>query len=90
MPVELRKVKDNNAISYFQVALVEKPTEPIGEILSEGEHRCIALAAALAPKSLPQAQPATATGRWQSQRSVDTNLASGTSIARFSVNCQHD
>jgi energy-coupling factor transporter ATP-binding protein EcfA2 len=48
MPVELRKVKDNNAISYFQVALVEKPTEPIGEILSEGEHRCIALAAFLA------------------------------------------
>jgi energy-coupling factor transporter ATP-binding protein EcfA2 len=48
MPVELRKVKDSNAISYFQVALVEKPTEPIGEILSEGEHRCIALAAFLA------------------------------------------
>ena len=38
----------------------------------------------------PQAPPATATGRWQSQRSIDTNLASGTSIARFSVNCQHD
>jgi energy-coupling factor transporter ATP-binding protein EcfA2 len=45
---KLRKVKDNNAISYFQVALVEKPAEPIGEILSEGEHRCIALAAFLA------------------------------------------
>jgi putative ABC transport system substrate-binding protein len=41
-------------------------------------------------EALPQAPPATATGRWQSQRSVDTNLASGTSIARFSVNCQHD
>jgi len=48
MPVELRKVKDSNAISYFQVSLVEKPNEPIGEILSEGEHRCIALAAFLA------------------------------------------
>lgn len=48
MPVELRKVKDSNATSYFQVALVEKPNEPIGEILSEGEHRCIALAAFLA------------------------------------------
>lgn len=48
MPVELRKVKDSSAVSYFQVALVEKPTEPIGEILSEGEHRCIALAAFLA------------------------------------------
>ena len=35
-------------------------------------------------------RPATATGLWQSQRSVDTNPASGTSMARFSVNCQHD
>jgi ABC-type multidrug transport system ATPase subunit len=48
MPVELKKVRDSNAVSYFQVVLVEKPTEPIGEILSEGEHRCIALAAFLA------------------------------------------
>ena len=48
MPVELRKVKDANAVSYFQVCLIEKPTEPIGEILSEGEHRCVALAAFLA------------------------------------------
>ena len=48
MPVELRKVKDANAISYFQVALVEKPSEPVGEIFSEGEHRCVALAAFLA------------------------------------------
>jgi serine/threonine protein kinase len=38
----------------------------------------------------PAPLPATATGRWQSQRSIDINLASGTSIARFSVNCQHD
>lgn len=48
MPVELRKVKDQNAISYFQVSLVEKPDEPVGEIFSEGEHRCVALAAFLA------------------------------------------
>jgi hypothetical protein len=48
MPVELKKVRDSNAVSYFQVVLVEKPSEPIGEILSEGEHRCIALAAFLA------------------------------------------
>jgi energy-coupling factor transporter ATP-binding protein EcfA2 len=48
MPVELRKVKDQNAVSYFQVSLVERPSEPIGEILSEGEHRCVALAAFLA------------------------------------------
>jgi energy-coupling factor transporter ATP-binding protein EcfA2 len=48
MPVELRKVKDSNAVSYFQVGLVEKPDEPVGEIFSEGEHRCVALAAFLA------------------------------------------
>lgn len=48
MPVELRKTKDASAVSYFQVALVEKPNEPVGEIFSEGEHRCVALAAFLA------------------------------------------
>lgn len=47
MPVELRK-KDQKAVSYFQVALVEKPDDPVGEIFSEGEHRCVALAAFLA------------------------------------------
>lgn len=48
MPVELRKIKDSDAVSYFQVCLVEKPDEPVGEIFSEGEHRCVALAAFLA------------------------------------------
>lgn len=48
MPVELRKVKDANAVSYFQVCLVEKPDEPVGEIFSEGEHRGVALAAFMA------------------------------------------
>lgn len=48
MPIELRKVKDQNAVSYFQVVLVEKPSESVGDIVSEGEHRCVALAAFLA------------------------------------------
>ena len=48
MPIELRKVHDRDAQSFFKVALVDKPNEPIGEILSEGEHRCVALAAFLA------------------------------------------
>ena len=48
MPIELRKVRDRDAQSFFKVALVDKPDEPIGEILSEGEHRCVALAAFLA------------------------------------------
>ena len=48
MPVELKKQNDRNAQSYFKVVLIGKPDEPIGEILSEGEHRCVALAAFLA------------------------------------------
>jgi len=48
MPVELRKVKDQNAVSFFQVCFVEKPNESVGDIFSEGEYRCIALAAFLA------------------------------------------
>ena len=48
MPIELRKVRDRDAQSFFRVSLVDKPSEPIGEILSEGEHRCVALAAFLA------------------------------------------
>lgn len=48
MPVELRKEKDRQAVSYFRVALVENPHAKVGEIFSEGEHRCVALAAFLA------------------------------------------
>ncbi|HMS82662.1 MAG TPA: AAA family ATPase [Nitrospira sp.] len=48
MPVELRKEKDRQAVSYFRVALVERPEAKVGEIFSEGEHRCVALAVFLA------------------------------------------
>lgn len=48
MPVELRKEKDRQAVSYFRVALVERPDAKVGEIFSEGEHRCVALSAFLA------------------------------------------
>lgn len=48
IPVELRKEKDRQAVSYFRVALVERPDAKVGEIFSEGEHRCVALAAFLA------------------------------------------
>jgi energy-coupling factor transporter ATP-binding protein EcfA2 len=47
MPVELRK-KDAKGVSYFQVCLVERPEQPVGEVFSEGEHRCVALAAFMA------------------------------------------
>lgn len=45
MPIELRKERDKDAVSYFKVCLVETPSRPVGEIFSEGEHRCVALAA---------------------------------------------
>ena len=48
MPIELRKVHDRDFQSFFKVALVDKPDEPVGEILSEGEHRGVALASFLA------------------------------------------
>lgn len=47
MPLELQK-SDRNAVSLFRVCFVERPTEPVGDVLSEGEHRCVALAAFLA------------------------------------------
>ena len=48
MPIQLRKVRDRDFQSFFKVALVDKPDRPVGEILSEGEHRCVALASFLA------------------------------------------
>lgn len=54
MPVELRKEKDRQAVSYFRVALVENPNAKVGEIFSEGEHRCVALAAFLAEQVTAQ------------------------------------
>ena len=48
IPLELKKIRDKNAQSYFRVEFVGYPGRPVGEILSEGEHRCVALAAFLA------------------------------------------
>lgn len=47
-PLELRKTRDSKGQSYFRVEFVKYPGEPLGDILSEGEHRCVALAAFLA------------------------------------------
>ena len=43
---------------FFQVRLINKPSEPVGKVLSEGEHRCVALAAFLAELSTIDAQSA--------------------------------
>lgn len=48
MPIELKKEKDRSGKSWFKIALVGMPDQPIGDVLSEGEHRCVALAAFLA------------------------------------------
>ncbi len=48
MPVEIRKDRDRNAQSFFKVGIQGKPDRAVGDILSEGEHRYVALAAFLA------------------------------------------
>lgn len=47
-PLELVKQKDRNAQSFFQIQFVNRPDIPVSNVLSEGEHRCVALAAFLA------------------------------------------
>ena len=48
LAVELQQTKTTAGIPYFQVRLINKPTKSVGAVLSEGEHRCVALAAFLA------------------------------------------
>lgn len=46
--LELRQDKTSQGIPYFKVSLLNQPTASVGEVLSEGEHRCVAIAAFLA------------------------------------------
>ncbi|MFH1805222.1 MAG: AAA family ATPase [Pseudomonadota bacterium] len=48
LAVELRQQNSVQGIPRFKVALTRKPTAAIGQVLSEGEHRCVALAAFMA------------------------------------------
>ena len=48
LAVELRQQNSAQGIPRFKVTLVRKPNAPLGEVLSEGEHRCVALAAFMA------------------------------------------
>ncbi len=45
LAIELRKEKTSYGVPHFRVSLIRKPDACVGEILSEGEHRCVALAA---------------------------------------------
>lgn len=48
LAVELKQERSNYGIPKFKVALTRKPDANVGEVLSEGEHRCVALAGFLA------------------------------------------
>ncbi|MBL4763445.1 MAG: AAA family ATPase [Gammaproteobacteria bacterium] len=48
LAVELHKGKPKKGVAYYKVALIDRPDVKIGSILSEGEYRCVALAAFLA------------------------------------------
>ncbi|MGH7089762.1 MAG: AAA family ATPase, partial [Stellaceae bacterium] len=58
LAIELQQAKTTAGVPFFQVRLINKPSEPVGKILSEGEHRCVALAAFLAELSTIDAQSA--------------------------------
>lgn len=46
--IELRKEGNRAGVPLFRVSLIRKPQAKVGEVLSEGEHRCVALAAFMA------------------------------------------
>ncbi len=48
LAIELKQEKSSYGIPRFKVALTRKPGSSVGDVLSEGEHRCVALAAFLA------------------------------------------
>lgn len=50
--IELKHAWTTAGIPLFHVRMISKPDEPVGNILSEGEHRCVALAAFLAEQSI--------------------------------------
>ncbi len=51
LAIELRQATSSSGVPRYHVRLINKPDEPVGKILSEGEHRCVALAAFLAELS---------------------------------------
>jgi AAA domain len=48
LAIELKREKSAYGIPRFKVALTRKPSAGVGAVLSEGEYRCVALAAFLA------------------------------------------
>lgn len=58
LAIELKQVTSGKGIPKFKVVLTRKPDASVGEVLSEGEHRCVALAAFLAELSTTNASSA--------------------------------
>ena len=58
LAIELRKEKTSYGVPHFRVSLIRKPGARVGEILSEGEHRCVALAAFLAELATTESRSA--------------------------------
>ena len=48
LAIELRPDKTAQGVPFFRVSLMNRPEQKVGDVLSEGEHRCVALAAFLA------------------------------------------
>jgi ATPase subunit of ABC transporter with duplicated ATPase domains len=58
LAIELRNEKTAYGMPLFRVSLIKKPDAKVGDILSEGEHRCVALAAFLAELSTTDSRSA--------------------------------
>lgn len=58
LAIELRNEKTSYGVPHFRVSLILKPDARVGEILSEGEHRCVALAAFLAELATTESRSA--------------------------------
>ena len=54
--IELKHAKTSAGIPLFHVRMISRPDQAVGNILSEGEHRCVALAAFLAELSTTDTQ----------------------------------
>ena len=58
LAVEMHKEKTRQGVPYFRVRMIRQPDANVGAILSEGEHRCVALAAFLAELATTESRSA--------------------------------
>lgn len=58
LAIELKQERSNYGIPKFKIALTRKPNANVGEVLSEGEHRCVALAGFLAELATTESRSA--------------------------------